>query len=232
MAIAHVCLGCGFDLARVRAVREPHYGWPLVRCPHCETCSVRRRHPLQRGWRSLLRLDWALSMLLIQIALLGAMLALTWMTAFGLYIALTIHFTDHPVRGLPWIAAITLVVAPLITGAWLTAAYSHWKPRWRVWLAWALLVLIPLNVLPIFAMWGTDAWTPIHPVTSNRLSMPELMAMVWTEVSQPLIAIFAAMIAISPAGVPLGKLWLLCYGRLRCAQTRRRRRRLRAARRT
>jgi hypothetical protein len=35
VAISHVCMGCGLDLARVRAAPDPHYGLPLVTCPRC-----------------------------------------------------------------------------------------------------------------------------------------------------------------------------------------------------
>lgn len=35
----------------MRAQREPHYGLMLVVCPTCTRACVRRRHPLQAGWR-------------------------------------------------------------------------------------------------------------------------------------------------------------------------------------
>lgn len=51
MPLAHACISCGTSLSRVRAQRDPHYGLPLVVCPTCTRACVRRRHPLQAGWR-------------------------------------------------------------------------------------------------------------------------------------------------------------------------------------
>ena len=77
MAIAHVCLGCGFDLARVRAGADPHYGLPLIICPQCTTATIRRKHPLQKGFRFCLRLDWTLFILVAQVLALLFMLGMT-----------------------------------------------------------------------------------------------------------------------------------------------------------
>ncbi len=43
MAISHVCLSCGLDLARVRARLEPRYALPIVVCPDCGWAAVRRK---------------------------------------------------------------------------------------------------------------------------------------------------------------------------------------------
>lgn len=51
MPVAHVCISCGTSLSRVRAQRDPHYDLMLVVCPACGVACVRRRHPLQAGWR-------------------------------------------------------------------------------------------------------------------------------------------------------------------------------------
>ncbi len=71
MAISHLCLGCGFDLARVRTRPDPHYALPLVVCPDCGDAAVRRVHPLQLGWRAFLRVPASIIALVIQLGLLS-----------------------------------------------------------------------------------------------------------------------------------------------------------------
>jgi hypothetical protein len=79
MSLAHVCLGCGFDLARQRPRNEPYYGLPLIVCPRCATASVRRKHPIAVRWRQVRRVDWALSILLVKLL---CALAITIATGF------------------------------------------------------------------------------------------------------------------------------------------------------
>ena len=69
MAISHVCLSCGLDLARVRALLEPHYALPVVVCPDCGWATVRRA---PQGGRSLYRLLVSLLTLISQLGLLAA----------------------------------------------------------------------------------------------------------------------------------------------------------------
>lgn len=55
MRPAHACEGCGHDLARVRALPEPRYGFRLVTCPHCRTHAVRNTKDLTRTRRRSVR---------------------------------------------------------------------------------------------------------------------------------------------------------------------------------
>lgn len=51
MPRAHLCTSCGEDLALIAPQREPHYGWPLLRCPTCCAPSVRWEGHERSTWR-------------------------------------------------------------------------------------------------------------------------------------------------------------------------------------
>jgi hypothetical protein len=136
MPMAHVCAGCGENLARVRALIEPHYGLPLIVCPRCESPCVRRRHPIVAGWRAawrIMRVAFALVVRLVAIVLFFAV----WM-AFIVTLAGTIEsygwqsalFTDRE------IIAVGIIGLPLVIGAVLRVLLYHLRP-WLMWLLWA-----------------------------------------------------------------------------------------------
>ena len=70
MAISHLCISCGFDLARVRIRPDPFYALPIAICPDCGEAAVRRMHPMKQAWRTLLRLKTSLIALALQLAML------------------------------------------------------------------------------------------------------------------------------------------------------------------
>jgi hypothetical protein len=193
MAIAHLCLECGWDLARIRAVCEPHYRIWLVRCPHCARACVRQRHPLWRGWRKFLRLKASL------LAMLGQTFVLLILTAINL---LALSFS-HQLRG--WSAAdaweeyraqiiLSFVVVPIVTGTWLTAGLRH-CPRWKIWIGWTLFIALLLSVE--YVMHGIGrAFNIPHYVSNNpRVVVREL---IWN------LGTLALMMTIALAGLPLG----------------------------
>ena len=67
MAIAHVCLGCGADLARTHVIRDPHYRLPIVICPDCGEACVRRVDPILQRWRAFQPIALALCALFVQV---------------------------------------------------------------------------------------------------------------------------------------------------------------------
>jgi hypothetical protein len=149
MAIAHVCIGCGSDLARLRPRREPHYGLNLVTCPGCGLASVRRRHPVWSGWRRGRRAG-------VSIVVLAARLIITlFLSALNVFAALGLLalYNDMQRGGSapPGYAAffvLMLGLLALVTGVWLTAGFEH-IARWKVvigWLAWMALILVVLSL--------------------------------------------------------------------------------------
>ena len=117
MAIAHSCLGCGLDLARVRTIRDMHYGLPLVICPGCSTAAIRRRHPLQRLWRSFIRTEKSLWMMFWHIVVLMALMGIN-IGAIAFVSRLPERSRDDGFHDYRSEIILAMVVVPLVTGLW------------------------------------------------------------------------------------------------------------------
>lgn len=213
MAIAHVCLGCGKDLARLRAAIEPHYGLPIVRCPTCGLVCVRRRHPQWRVWRSIIRVGSSLAALVLQLA---AALILAVMTiAFAGLILSTLTGEPPPIdrtspRAMLLLAALVLAVS-ILNGVWLSAALGHVARR-RAWIGWFLFLVSCLACLFV-------------PFLMDGPSSMDLL--LFTLFSMGAISFIAGMLVVGLAGVPLGNLILRFLTSYRRSRWRRRRMRLR-----
>ena len=198
MAISHVCISCGLDLARVRARLEPRYALPIVVCPDCGHTAVRRK---PRAWRSFRRLMVSLLALAAQLAMVVAGLA-------GL-LAVSDELGDAIARGsfggLPRdeiIFRLSVYAAFAVAlGAWLTAGFSHAR-RTTTWLVFygSGIVLIAVGAL-------IDG-------RSNGLGFHFVMATV--------------VMTVALAGVPLGVLAGFSWRQVERATWRWHRRRLRA----
>ena len=195
VAISHVCMSCGLDLARQRVRVEPHYHLPIVTCPRCNWTCVRRRHPIQARWRAFLRAFASIRAMILQV-FAGAILAVTTIGISG-WLADVLHtlpiygFQNYDIR-FPLVSALCCAIA---TGVWLTAAFGHWKPipRWFCW--WGLIVgLVSIEPLwnlsePARAAMGFDT-TPV------RIDLQQ-----WRD--QLVLVVALAIVAI--IGVPLGQ---------------------------
>jgi hypothetical protein len=155
MAIAHICLDCGWDLARLRPRKEPHYNLFIVHCPRCESVSVRRVHPMMRMWKSIRRVDWALTMLVAQLILTAAFTVANLIGASSVAVGLWTIYRDNAGDDVLWFIMVPLLIIAPLTGAWLTAGFSHIS-AWKVWLGWYawLLIMLVLNVTITLA--GSD----------------------------------------------------------------------------
>lgn len=67
------------ELAKIRAIPDPHYALPIVVCPRCEHASVRTRHPDIQYWRDFRRLHSSLRNLIVRLALIVGSALLFWM---------------------------------------------------------------------------------------------------------------------------------------------------------
>lgn len=215
MSMAHICTGCGLDLARQRPVREPHYGLRLVTCSGCGTSSVRRRHPLDRAWRTTLRVAnvvKALSarLLLLLIFTLMTIWAARWTADRLERVSVEQLWDRHRLM-----VALSFIILPIMTGIWLSAAFTHWRytSQWLAWAGWIVGVgwIVPL-LIAIIRWWPSDIGLSWH--VDPRLSSMALAA-------------FAVMWAISFMAIPLGSILIRASQHSQRKQWRRRRQRLR-----
>lgn len=227
MAIAHICLDCGWDLARVRPRMEPYYGLSIVRCPRCDGASVRRVHPLLKGWKSLRRVDWAMTILVVQIILASAATAATVLAVVSLVAATGMVIADKAGSDIAWFFFVPLaVVAPLV-GAWLTAGLGHHRRLivWLLWIAWTTLVALVAVVSP-FVVTGKFDFAEIGLGTASTAQVA-IAAVAWFfALWMTGLLIFMTAAAV---GIPLGMAFLWMAARARTQQWRWRRRMRRKA---
>jgi len=220
MAISHLCLTCGADLARERAEREPRYGLPLVICPWCGTATVRRRHPMQQQWRSMKRVSLSLVFLGVQASLFLALLASTLIVAwyFGHDRGAGVNMED---TGRQIVLGLSFGLLPISLGAWLTAGLHHWR-TWAAWVTFGALalVLLSLDVL----LW--PAATKLARAFELSVHAEPYQREVWAD----RLWVLALVMTVAVAGIPLGRLMLAGARRLKRQSWRRRLRRMRARR--
>lgn len=222
MAISHLCTTCGADLARVRARREPYYGLPLVVCPHCGTPAVRRRHPLQKRWRSGRQLALSLTIIQAQLLLLIGFVVLTTVVCvqFG------DDFSDRSLNfqqvGTTIIAALSFGLLPVALGTWLTAGLPHWR-RAMPWIAFTLLILPMLSIDTLLL----PSLTHLMPASGMTGEVGSCRWDLWLG----RLAALAAILAVAVLGIPIGKGLTLAHDHARHAlkRARLRRRRVRRA---
>jgi hypothetical protein len=227
VAIVHLCPQCGLDLARVRARREPHYGFMIVTCPGCLRVAVRRPHPLRRFWRGLRRLDWVLTLLALNVVAGGALVGLA-VVAVVLFLFATAQFPLGDLwdeAGL-WLLA-WLALPPILVGAWMRTGLPHWRPRAaRATFAAILLIAVGIAGLGQMAAGVVPAlearWRGGPPAPVNLTWVSEGT---WTSVrGAALVVLLDVMVAVGTA-LGRGPAWLLA--RVASAMWRIRRRRLR-----
>ena len=230
MAIAHVCLGCGWDLARVRPQREPHYGLDLIRCPRCRAAVVRRKHPIWTRWRQFRRLDFAITVLGARVFITALLTFLNVMAAMLCVVLLSELRVDRewPDGAGVYLIMIFGMLAPL-TGTWLTAAFEH-IPRWRMWFGWLLWIALILVVLSLHG--------PFEDQFDRRPSPQEYDGPIWQwmlegirNIAVPGAAATALMLIAAIPGLLVGRGLLRLTANVRRTRWRlgRRRRRLASA---
>lgn len=228
MSIAHVCAKCGWDLARVRPQREPHYGLNLVRCPKCQGASVRRTHPIWAGWRRFRRLDFAFT--LIGLRVIG-ICTITFFCTLGSIATVALMSELGERRRMPGEAGLFLVffylLLPMLLGTFLTAAFAH-IPRWKMWLGWLAWMAV---VVFIVSMHG-----PLDRQFDPRPRPEDIdgpivawLAQGVVNVVLPALLAMCVMLLIALPGVLVGKVLLRLGEALRRAKWRWRRKRFRLA---
>jgi hypothetical protein len=231
MAIAHVCIQCGFDLARTRPAREPHYGLMLVVCPRCHHACVRRRHPIWTAWRTIRRFDFVLRVMSFKVAITSLLCALT---AIAVISILLMGFRYSRVSALAaddfaWLCVWVFGILAPATGAWLTAAFSHLK-RSHVWLGWTALMSIPLLGIVVISLMVGELPPGFGDMAAGP-SVLEIAKLGLLLLVLPGMMVVLVMMIAACAGIPIGKmlLWLTSMLQRWMWHSQRRRRKLRRA---
>ena len=207
MAIAHVCLGCGVDLARVRARIEPIYRLPLVTCPRCGLHAVRRRHPIWHTYRTLLRIDAALTVLFIQTVLLVGLLIANVCGALAVGEVIDGMMQRQKLQD-DEIAILVVfgLFAPILAGVWLTAGLAHWD-RMAAWSGFFGIVaailftaLIGVVLVPALESQGALDWlVPVLYVMHPPRQWMEALEFVGTG-----LLLLPALSVMAVVGMPIG----------------------------
>lgn len=226
MRRSHVCLACATELGRLRTVREPRYGLPILRCPTCRRVHVRRRHPLESMWRRVLRLDAALLGLFLQLAFGSVLIAAVAADAIELQRLLRkwLVFDVVPRRGeIAFATGFQLLLATAL-GAWMTAGLAHW--RWWLRPIGVLAIALPLAWMDLLERPLGDR----VDVLLGTLGRAEVPRSVDQLAAASRLVIVVLLLTLSPIGVPAGLAIRFVARRFRRARWRWRRRRLRATR--
>lgn len=165
MAISHVCMACGEDLAGIRPGPEPHYGLCVVACPECARPSVRGRDEVRDWWRAARMRVGAVLLLAAHAAVLGS---LGMIASIGSLMVGTEAVRGRVPRPKDWVGiAMLLGIVPMVAGIWLGLT----MPRRRVLMrtgVWVAASLTPLVVVvgfqgyqAIVHRWYDSEW--IHP---------------------------------------------------------------------
>lgn len=219
--MSHVCLGCGWELARVRALPEARYGLCLVTCPRCDASAVRRPDALvaaYRRWRGVRRSVLALArqgglMVLFVLGLAGAIAGnvneLLDLRATPLDAVRAVLSADLNSRLRDWILNEGLFgfvlwgALAVAAGVWLTAGLRHLSRS--VWLVWAAALLIVSNF----------EWVayPMARAFGRAIGDPFTEPMPVDAVVESRLVIWACTIALAGLGIPLGRQWNALYAR-------------------
>ena len=225
MAIAHVCLGCGADLARTHVIRDPHYRLPIVICPGCGEACVRRVDPILQRWRAFQLLAAALCALLVQVLIVFLLAPATALVIDAVPDLLPVRIPGNVFDLLynqSFAAMVVGVTLPVLTGVWMATGLGHWRP----WLARAVWGLI------ITALLSWDMLRLAFETIGNRLG---IVSGVGAEAHLQLafydwllrVLVLFVFLMLTFAGSPLGAVLLKIHARRRTRRWSRRRARLR-----
>jgi hypothetical protein len=223
LAIAHVCMACGIDLARVRGAFDPRFRLPVVVCPRCRRAVVRRRRTVPLVARLARRLVTAGATLAVQAVLILFLTAMVCGSILALDNALIYRSTDFFTKERPG-ELIGLAISSLLAGIWLTAGLGHLSRRkaWTAWMLWLVFWLIVVSaviaVLDVVVSRPEALWL-VHP----PIDPPSVLLSHWAIRG----ALIVPSLIFGIAGRPLGRVILRGNERRRSLRWRRRRRRLR-----
>ncbi|MFM9958757.1 MAG: hypothetical protein ACKVZJ_11835 [Phycisphaerales bacterium] len=155
MPRAHLCQACGHDLALISAEREPHYGWPLVRCPTCAAPSVRAAGlgADRTAWRRTRKVYKAL------LGLSGRSWALVLLTMLMTAAVMTLEEETRSLAGENWRAPLVLIgVLPAAPRSYVSSAAEWFQVGSNLFLMVGWLFGCFLSVTFLFALLRHVRW--------------------------------------------------------------------------
>ncbi len=219
MAISHICLSCGMDLARLPSRPQAGYALPLVMCVNCGTTDT--RHLTRRHVRSWLRLQASLITLALQVALLAVFAWAVVSVCIGVGELWVQGELDHLWTKQTLLVYLGVGVLSVFVGLWLGTAFAH-AGRIRTWLVFSLVTVAMLSV---------DCF---GEPTLRRLLDKVGLSLTLTDYRWDLLAarltVLTAIMTMAAAGLPIAGLALAGHREFRRSRCRARRRRLRAQR--
>ncbi len=225
MAIAHVCLGCGAALARIRVIRDPHYHLPIVICPGCGEACVRRVDPILQRWRAFQPIVVALCTLLVQVLIVSLLATATAGVVDAVPDLLPVVISGNLfdlLYGQSLAALVIGVTLPVLTGVWMTTGLGHWRP-WLARAVWGLLIagLLSWDVLRL----ASETIGNELGIVSGIGAKAYLKLAFYDWVLR--VAVLFVFLMMTFAGSPLGAVLLKIHARRRTRRWSRRRARLR-----
>lgn len=216
MSRTHICLGCGFELAGVRAPPDPHYGLPVVVCPRCELACVRHpKDPLIALFHNGLRLRRSLLSLGCQLILAFAIAA----SFAGMFMTYTDEFLEprgltpaesirvlfsgglstreygYSAAGEMAMMAVGFITGAIFTGAWLTSCLGHIRRR-RVWPGAAAALALSAALVTTMVSFNDAASNP--RLTSLAQALPPLGDFVI------MLVMAGVFMVVALLGIPIG----------------------------
>lgn len=215
MRASHICLGCGLDLWRLRALPDAVYGLPVVVCPGCGRAAVRRAER-QRRWRLLRQAVMSLvlrtiGLALVLLATVAACVSFAELESPGaasgpklpaLVDAVFEPATDgeDPARQLAQrLTLVMLIGGGVIVGVWLRTGLGHWD-GWSAFGAWLAAGLALVSLPQILSAAAVAYAVPFLLARTEPVALsgvPDWQA--WMERIEALLI----LAAISPVGMLL-----------------------------
>lgn len=225
MAIAHVCLGCGADLARIHVIRDPHYRLPIVICPDCGEACVRRVDPILQRWRAFQPIALALCALFVQVLIVLSLAPATVLVIDAVPDLLPVRISGNVFDLLydqSFAVMVIGVTLPVLTGVWMTTGLGHWRP-WLARAVWGLLIA------------GLLSWDVLRLASETIGNELGIVPGIGAEAHLKLafydwilrIVVLFVFLMMTFAGSPLGAVLLKIHARRRSRRWSRRRARLR-----
>jgi hypothetical protein len=178
-------------------------------------------HPIGRRWKQLLRVDWTLTMLAIQILCAISLGIITHILIIALCVNSDPKMLPHNDEAIRWLSIIAYGVIGPMTGAWLTVGFSHLGFR-RAWSGW-IAIMLSLLLVQVCTICIAGGQMTLFDLDWQRTPLERCRQAV-VRFLIPSGRILVMMMAAGIAGIPLGMILLRFFKSMRTMRWRYRRR--------